>query len=90
MPKGQPLSRHQQKIVGRYYDHKDAIMATKLAELVTELYLCETDKKAQTLWKRAETALKQTGLKPADIERVTSAHDVPGLAELVKKLNAPG
>lgn len=89
MPKGQPLSRRQQKIVGRYYDQKDTIMATKLAELVTELYLCETEKKAQTLWKRAETALGQTGLKPVEIERVTAARDVEGLAELVKKLNAP-
>jgi cobalamin biosynthesis protein CbiG len=90
MPKGQPLSRHQQKIVGRYYDHKDTIMATKLAELVTELYLCETEKKAQSLWNRAETALRQTGLKPSDIDRVTTNRDVEGLAELVKKLNAPG
>ncbi len=88
MPKGQPLSRHQQKIVGRYYDHKDTIMATKLAELVTELYLCETEKKSLTLWKRAETALRQTGLKPTDIDRVIANRDVAGLAELVKKLNS--
>lgn len=88
MAKGEPLSRHQQKIVGRYYDHKDTIMATKLAELVSELYLCETEKKAATLWKRAETALNQTGLKPAEVERVISKKDVQGLAELVKKLNA--
>ncbi|MFG0291955.1 MAG: hypothetical protein ACF8MJ_02245 [Phycisphaerales bacterium JB050] len=88
MAKGEPLSRHQQKIVGRYYDHKDTIMATKLAELVSELYLCETEKKAASLWKRAETALNQTGLKPAEIERVTGKRDVQGLAELVKKLNA--
>lgn len=89
MPKGEPLSRHQKKIVDRYYDHKDTIMATKLGELVTELYLCDSDRKAQTLWKRAETALRQTDLKPADIERVTQSKDVTALAELVKKLNSP-
>lgn len=89
MPRGEPLSRHQKKIVDRYYDHKDTIMATKLGELVTELYLCDSDRKAQTLWKRVETALNQTGLKPAEIERVTSSRDVKGLAELVKKLNSP-
>jgi hypothetical protein len=89
MAKGQPLSRHQQKIVGRYYDNKDTIMATKLGELVTELYLCESDKKADTLWKRAETALRQTAVKTADIDRVTSTRDIQALAELVRKLNAP-
>ncbi|XHC26864.1 MAG: hypothetical protein ACFHWZ_14795 [Phycisphaerales bacterium] len=88
MPRGEPLSRHQKKIVDRYYDHKDTIMATKLGELVTELYLCDTDRKAQTLWKRAETALKQTALKPSEIDRVVAPKDVAGLAELVKKLNA--
>ena len=90
MPKGQPLSRHQQKIVGRYYDHKDTIMATKLGELVTELYLCDSERKSETLWKRAETALRQTALKPGEIERAVSSRDVQALADLVKKLNAPG
>lgn len=89
MAKGEPLSRHQQKIVGRYYDHKDSIMATKLAELVTELYLCETEKKSDTLWKRTETALKQTDLKPTEIDRVLAQRDVEALAVLVKKLNSP-
>jgi len=89
MPRGEPLSRHQKKIVDRYYDHKDTIMATELGELVTELYLCDSDRKAQTLWNRAETALKQTDIKPAEIDRVTSAKDVKALAELVQKLNSP-
>lgn len=88
MAKGEPLSRHQQKIVNRYYDHKDTIMATKLAEIVTELYLCESEKKETTLWNRATKALESTNLKAAEIDQVISSKDVEGLALLVKKLNS--
>lgn len=60
------LTSHQKKIVNRYYERKDEIMLTRLQELVTELYLAETDKKRQALWKRAEQAM--TNLKvPAAI-----------------------
>lgn len=51
------LTRHQQKIVDRYYDRRDEIMLTRLQELVTELYLAETDKKRESLWKRVDQAM---------------------------------
>jgi len=37
------LTRHQAKIVERYYTHRDTIMLTRLQELVTELYLASAD-----------------------------------------------
>ncbi len=49
---------HQRKIIDRYYDHRDAIMLTKLSDLVTELFLAETDTKREQLWKRVATAMK--------------------------------
>lgn len=52
---------HQKKIIGRYYDRRDEIMLAKLQEIVTELYLAETEAKRDQLWKRAEKAMK--GLK---------------------------
>jgi len=55
---------YQQKIISRYYDRRDQIMLTKLSELVTELYLAETDKRRDVLWDRVETAM--TGLKIKD------------------------
>ena len=51
MAKGEPLSNYQRKIVDRYYEHLDTITLTKLSEAVSELYLCESEKKSQTLWK---------------------------------------
>jgi hypothetical protein len=51
-------TRHQKKIIERYYDRREEIMLAKLQEIVTELYLAETDAKRDQLWKRAEKAMK--------------------------------
>lgn len=56
---------HQKKIIERYYDRREEIMLTKLSELVTELYLAETDKRREQLWQRAEAAMKNLKIKPA-------------------------
>jgi hypothetical protein len=49
MPKGQDLSRYQQKVVNRYYANIDTITLTKLGEMVSDLYLAE-GKAADRLW----------------------------------------
>jgi len=51
-------TRHQKKIIERYYDRRDEIMLAKLQEIVTELYLAESDAKRDQLWKRADKAMK--------------------------------
>jgi hypothetical protein len=56
-------SRHQKKIIDRYYDHRDTIMLDKLSELVGELYLAETDKKRDKLWERVALAMKNLKIK---------------------------
>ena len=38
-------SKHQQKIIKRYYRNFDAIKYQRLAELATELYLAEAKKR---------------------------------------------
>ena len=55
---------HQKKIINRYYDNRDHIMLTKLQEIVTELYLADTEAKQGRLWKRAETAMKNLKVPP--------------------------
>ncbi len=87
MAKGQDFSRAQRGIVNRYYDNRDTIMAQKLAELVSELYLAE-GKKADTLWKRVGTALKNTAVDPKRIDAMLESRDLAGLAAIVSKLNA--
>ncbi|MEQ9459759.1 MAG: hypothetical protein RIG82_02235 [Phycisphaeraceae bacterium] len=86
MAKGQHLSRHQKGIVKRYYEHKDTIALDKLQEVVSELYLAESDAKRKKLWAAAAIALKNAGATPADIERVTTHDDPAKLASLVTRL----
>ena len=52
---------HQKKIIARYYDRRDEIMLDRLGEIVSELYLAETDAQQNRLWDRAKQAM--TALK---------------------------
>ena len=88
MAKGQDLSRHQRGIVNRYYEHRDTIMSTKLGEIVTELYLATDAKKADKLWKSAETALGNTKIDPKVVVSIIKTRDIKKLAEIVNKLAA--
>lgn len=83
----QELSSYQRKIVDRYYSNLDTISLTKLQEAVSELYLAETDKKRDKLWKSVETALAKFPEVRARAASVLAARDVKGLAELVTKLS---
>jgi FAD/FMN-containing dehydrogenase len=86
MAKGQHLSAHQQSIVKRYYENRDAIAINRLGELVTEIYLCESPAKAEKLWKQAEAALAKAGATKADALKVMTTKKPEALAELLKKL----
>jgi len=90
MAKGQFLSHHQQKIVRRHYEHQDTILLQRLGELVTELYLADSPKKTETLWKRVDKALAKTSAKDAAVRSVLAARDVEGLARLVNTLTKGG
>ena len=85
MAKGQHLTKYQKGIVNRYYEHKDTIMATKLAETVSELYLCDDPKKGAKLWKSAEIALANLGVPAARVAAVVGASGREGAAQLVEK-----
>lgn len=86
MAKGQDLSRYQQKIVRRYYEHLDTLTLAKLQELVSDLYLAADEKAAARMWKRVETALAKTAANDARVRRVLETRDVKGLASLVNDL----
>lgn len=87
MAKGQHLSRHQEKIVKRYYEHRDTIALSKLQEVVSELYLAESPAKTKKLWASAEKALKNAGASPDEVAKVLEEQDPAKLASLVTRLN---
>jgi hypothetical protein len=87
--KGQHFTAHQRKIIDRYYEHRDTIALNKLSEIVSDLYLCTSEKKAAGLWKSAATALKNAGANPVQSANVLQARDVQALARLVSELQTP-
>lgn len=86
MAKGQHFTRHQKKIVDRYYEHRDTIMLSKLGEAVSELYLCESQAKAKKLWASVETAMKNLKVEPGRAGKIVAGRDVKGLAALLQEL----
>jgi len=80
------FSRHQQKIIKRYYSNQDTLQRQRLAELVTELYLAE-GKKRQRAWKSAATAMQKLGVPQARIDHLVAKNDATLIAELVKELD---
>ena len=76
-------SRHQQSIIRNYYRNLDQIRAQRLQELVTELWLAETDRKRDRLWQRVEDLLAKSDAAPAEIRTILEHRDVEALAVLV-------
>lgn len=78
-------TRHQKKIIERYYDHRDTIMLEKLSELVGELYLADTDKKRDKLWERVAIAMKNLKIKEPLMTHILQARKPELLAEHLRE-----
>ncbi|MEX2219656.1 MAG: hypothetical protein WD749_12955 [Phycisphaerales bacterium] len=86
MAKGQHLSRHQQGIVRRHYEHLDTRTLTQLQELTSELAVAADDKARERHWKRVATLLERADANDARIRRILDTRDVALLAALVGDL----
>jgi vancomycin permeability regulator SanA len=76
----QDYSAHQQNIISQYYRNLDTIMLAKLQELVTELYLADSETKRDRLWKRVQQAMAKLGIPAPLAEHIVAARDVEVLA----------
>ncbi len=86
MAKGRHYSHHQKGIIKRYYENRDNIMIQKLGEIVSELYLCESEKKAAKLWNSAHNALLKAGANKGHAEYIVKDRDLGELSKLVGEL----
>lgn len=77
----------QKKIVDRYYDNIDTIMLDKLGHVVSEIYLSDSEKKAEKLWQSAAKALEKVAANNAAARKVLADKNVEGLASLIGELN---
>ena len=74
-------SEYQHNLINNYYGNLDAIMLTKLGELVTELFLADTPKKKDQLWDRAHKAMIKLKVAPAIVAHIMAKKDVNILAK---------
>jgi len=74
-------TEHQQRVISKYYDHLDTIMLQKLQELVSELYLADSETKRNRLWQRVHKALVQLQIPAPIVEHLLAQKDVETLAK---------
>ena len=74
-------SQYQKNVINNYYGNLDTIMLGKLGELVSELYLAETDAKRNRLWERVHKAMLNLKIPPAIISHIMAKKDVKILAQ---------
>jgi hypothetical protein len=72
---------YQKKAISNYYQNLDQIALQRLQELVTELYLADTDKKKQRLWDQVQKAIKHLKIQPVIAEHILKTRDVQVLAK---------
>ena len=74
-------SEYQKAKISNYYANLDTIMLGKLSNLVSELYLVETEQKEQRLWQKARKAMEKLNIPEAIINHITECQDVEILAK---------
>jgi hypothetical protein len=78
---GNEYSQYQKVVISSYYDNLDTIILQKLSELVTELYLADTQAKQERLWQRANKAMVKLKVPPGIIDHIMEKKDVEVLAK---------
>jgi hypothetical protein len=81
----QEYTDYQKNAISNYYKNVDTIMLGKLSEMVSELYLAETEAKANSLWKRVEKAMTQMNIPEAIINHIMQKKDVSILAKNIQE-----
>ena len=74
-------SNYQQNVISRYYDNLDTIMLGKIQEIVTDLYLADSEAKKKRLWDRVDKAMQKLKIKPNIYEHIMRKKDVMILAK---------
>lgn len=79
-------SRYQQKVIRNYYENRDQIDEGRLSELVTNLYLADSDKKKQRLWDSAKDLMERLEVPQSRVDHVVKTQDPAILAAVVQDL----
>jgi hypothetical protein len=74
-------TEYQKSAISGYYQNLDTIMLNKLGELVSELYLADTDARRDRLWLRVHKAMIKLKVPDAIIDHILKRKDVEILAK---------
>lgn len=74
-------SDFQKSLISDYYRNLDTIMLNKLSELVSEIYIADSEKKKDKLWKRVLKAMENMKIPPKIVEHIMEKQDVQILAK---------
>ena len=74
-------SQYQKSVILGYYNNLDTIMLGKLGELVTELYLADSQAKRDRLWNRVHKAMVKLKVTPVITDHIMENRDVEILAK---------
>ena len=74
-------SEFQKDVISNYYQNLDTIALHKLSELVSELYLADTDARRDRLWQRAQKAMNNLKIPGPIIKHIITKKDVRILAK---------
>ncbi len=77
---------YQKGIIKRYYEHGETMALQNLAEIVSDLYLADSNAKKKKLWQKAEAALVKLKVPTVRTARALEAWDTAGLARLLTEL----
>jgi len=77
----QEYSAYQKDVISNYYSNLSAISLGRLSELVSELYLADSEAKKNRLWERTKKAMVNLKIPSAIIDRIMTKRDVKILAK---------
>lgn len=81
----QEYTAYQQGIISNYYNQLDTIMLTKLQELVSELFMADTEAKKKRLWDRVDKAMVKLKVPATVAKHIMAKRDVQVLAKNVQE-----
>jgi len=71
---------YQQNLLKRYYENLDVLMLQKLQELVTEIYLANSETRRNRLWERVEKAMTKLQVPSSIASHIIQQRSVEILA----------
>ncbi|MGQ0552002.1 MAG: hypothetical protein ACT4PU_02145 [Planctomycetota bacterium] len=77
---------YQQGIIKRFYEHRDTLALQRLGEIVSDLYLAESEAKLARGWKAVEKQLIAAGAPKHLSTTIVAERDLGALAKLIAEL----